>query len=294
MTNPFLERRLAPTRIEASDGQALTCFASTPTRDLEGGPALVFVHGGGVDHRMWNRQLEHFGARRRCLAVDVRGHGMSRPTAADFDLDRTARDLVELLDHLEIPAPVLVGQSMGALIGQAAIRLAPGRVGALVSVDSVDITSGFSLGAVLGMRSARPMLALWPYTHLSRTIANAVATTDDARAYTREVLAELGRADFLRMWRMVERSVGREPWPDFTWPRLLIVVGREDGVGLCRSGAEAWSERAGADVVWLEGAGHNANQDAPDAFNAALEAFVRDLGDGDELVTARAGSRDAD
>src|SRR4051794_3494653 len=58
--------------------------------DAGSGPAVVLLHGGGLDHRMWDDQVPAMAAEFRVLAVDARGHGWSstptRPFRHDEDL----------------------------------------------------------------------------------------------------------------------------------------------------------------------------------------------------------------
>jgi pimeloyl-ACP methyl ester carboxylesterase len=81
--------------------------------DEGAGIPLVFQHGLGGDVNQ-TRAFAISGA--RFLSFDARGHGQ---TIASLDLDRLtfssfANDLCSLLDHLEIPAAVIGGISMGA------------------------------------------------------------------------------------------------------------------------------------------------------------------------------------
>ncbi|WP_255306195.1 alpha/beta fold hydrolase [Streptomyces sp. Wb2n-11] len=96
--------------------------ASTPTRLLQtadgrlayreagSGPSLVFLHGGFLDHRMWEEQIRAFAPHYRVIAFDARGHGGSDNAAGPF---RHADDVAALLRGLEAAPAVLVGVSMG-------------------------------------------------------------------------------------------------------------------------------------------------------------------------------------
>ncbi|MEU5087789.1 alpha/beta fold hydrolase [Streptomyces sp. NPDC021356] len=79
-------------------------------REAGSGPPLVFLHGGFVDHRMWEEQLPVFAARHRVLAYDARGHGGSDTATGPF---RPADDVAALLRGLDAAPAVLVGVSMG-------------------------------------------------------------------------------------------------------------------------------------------------------------------------------------
>jgi pimeloyl-ACP methyl ester carboxylesterase len=98
------------------------------------GPPIVLLHGLTGTRRyvvMGSRLLERSG--RRAIAYDARGHGHSSPApdAGAYGYDRLARDLLVVMDSLQIERATLAGASMGA---QTIVRFAlvhPERVAAL-------------------------------------------------------------------------------------------------------------------------------------------------------------------
>ena len=80
-------------------------------RDAGSGPTVILLHGGAVDHRMWDPQFDALASDHRVIAVDARGHGRSSTPTAPF---RHCDDLAELCERLQIESAVLVGVSMGA------------------------------------------------------------------------------------------------------------------------------------------------------------------------------------
>ncbi|GAA2254058.1 hydrolase [Streptomyces ruber] len=79
-------------------------------REAGSGPSLVFLHGGFLDHRMWERQIASFAPRHRVIACDARGHGGSGNATGPY---RPADDVAALLRGLDAAPAVLVGLSMG-------------------------------------------------------------------------------------------------------------------------------------------------------------------------------------
>ena len=71
----------------------------------------------------------------RVLAVDYRGHGLTRVTDFDFGIHHIADDLIGLLDHLKIPAAVFGGASKGGFIAAAVYDHYPNRVLGLLMAD---------------------------------------------------------------------------------------------------------------------------------------------------------------
>jgi pimeloyl-ACP methyl ester carboxylesterase len=93
------------------------------------GPPVVLIHGGYLDHRMWDGQIEALKANYRVVRYDVRSHGRSHALEGPFsDPD----DLSVLLDTLKIPRAHLVGLSLGGQIALDFAILNPDRVESLL------------------------------------------------------------------------------------------------------------------------------------------------------------------
>ena len=92
------------------------------------GPAVLFIHGGATDSRLWNGQVAELARDYQVITYDMRGFGRSpRPTRPY----RMSDDPIAVLDHLGVTSTALVGFSMGAQIAlELAVRV-PDRVAAL-------------------------------------------------------------------------------------------------------------------------------------------------------------------
>ena len=97
------------------------------------GPAVVFIHAGVSDRRMWDPQFDYFADRFHVVRYDLRGFGKSE--MPDLPYSNRA-DLGKVLQFLGIEKAALVGCSMG---GSTAIDFtleSPERVIALLTVGS--------------------------------------------------------------------------------------------------------------------------------------------------------------
>jgi non-heme chloroperoxidase len=83
------------------------------TEQGEGRPVL-FSHGWPLSSDAWQVELKLFAdAGYRAIAHDRRGHGRSSKTYTGNDMDTYARDLAELVEHLDLHDLVVVGHSTG-------------------------------------------------------------------------------------------------------------------------------------------------------------------------------------
>ena len=103
----------------AVDGRRV--FAATGGKPFDPArPTVVFVHGAGMDHTVWNLQTRWFAHHgRNALAIDLPGHGRSEgPVLAT--IEAMADFVPRLLDAAGASQAALVGHSMGALVSLAA------------------------------------------------------------------------------------------------------------------------------------------------------------------------------
>jgi len=99
------------------------------------GPTLVLVHGLGSGTEHWLPMARELAHDHRVVLVELPGHGVSEMPSS-LSLDELADGLDRALDA-EGPGPVtLVGHSIGGLVATAEALRAPGRVRALVLIET--------------------------------------------------------------------------------------------------------------------------------------------------------------
>src|ERR1700686_4434225 len=105
--------------------------------DAGDGPPVVLLHGLACGKRMWFHQIRALRRRFRVIAYDLRGHGQTDApaVAAEYSAAHLARDLVGVLDALNIPQAAIVGFSLGGGPALAFAASKPERVSRLVLAD---------------------------------------------------------------------------------------------------------------------------------------------------------------
>ena len=98
------------------------------------GIPVVMVHAGIASHKMWDGQAAALVSDYRVIRYDYRGYGETKLTSGTFS---HYKDLLALLDHLEIEKAIFVGCSFGGSIVFDAALAAPERVLGLVIVGGV-------------------------------------------------------------------------------------------------------------------------------------------------------------
>ena len=99
-------------------------------------PVLVLSHSIGTDHGMWAPQVEDLLPYFQVLRYDTRGHGASDAPNGEYSVERLGRDVIGLVDALNISKFAFCGLSLGGAIGQWLALNAPDRVSGLVLANT--------------------------------------------------------------------------------------------------------------------------------------------------------------
>ncbi|MFG2140576.1 alpha/beta fold hydrolase [Streptomyces sp. NPDC048650] len=235
----------------------------------ESGPLLLCLHGIGSSSAAFAPQLAGLRAQLRVVAWDAPGYGRSPDPQGPLDLDGYADAAAEVIRAYGASAHVL-GVSWGGVI---ALRLAtrhPDLVDSLVVADASP-GSGTDPAKASGMRARAAELArLGPRAFAGRRGPRLVSERAPAELVER-VVDTMAAAVRLPGYGYAAESMAsadlRAELPAVTAP-VLVLCGEQDRV----TGTDAAQALAGAlhktAYVIVKDAGHLANQEQPERFNA--------------------------
>jgi 3-oxoadipate enol-lactonase len=231
-------------------------------------PAVVFSHGFGMDHSMFEPQIDDLRDDYRLLAWDQRGWGQTRATGP-FTLWDSAADLLALLESTGIERAVLCGMSQGGSVSLRAALLAPDRV----------------LGLILIGTQAGPenrigpdqLIAKWRSSGAGSIqhslAANLLGPGDWPRWYAKWMEMDVEQLDWAYR-SMIERDDLTGRLPDITCP-ALVVHGTDDtavpieNADMLRSGLGGITTFAP-----IVGGPHASNITHPVEVNEAIRQFL--------------------
>lgn len=235
------------------------------------GRPVVFTHGAGVDHAMFDAQFRAIcDAGYRAVNWDLRGHGESPLDEGTRFLAQDAiDDLAGLIEHLGLHRPVLIGHSLGGNLVQALVRSKPDAAAGVIVVDSAWNAGPLTRAERFGLRIAAPSLAMIPASRLPRLMAKASASTPGAIDYAQLCFARISKPVFLDVWRATVSLVDsdasyRSPVP------LTLIRGAEDRTGNIATAMPEWARAEGIVEHVISRAGHIAPLDAPDAVSEVV------------------------
>lgn len=251
------------------DGTTLNTRAEGP----ESAPCLLFSNSVLTDLSVWDAQAKALSDRYRVVRYDQRGHGASDVPKDPMDFRRYGADVVALLDALGIARCTYIGLSMGVPTGLGAFAAAPDRFERFVAVDGVS-------------RSAPGREAFWSERRDTardkgmQVIAESTAprwmpgTAPDAPEVARliEMVAATPVEGFAAATQALASYDLSNVVPTLALP-FLGITGEKDGA-MPEAVRTQFAAVPGARFAEIPGAGHLPNFQAPDAFNAALTAFL--------------------
>ena len=94
-------------------------------------PPLLLANSLGTNLGMWDEQIPAWADTHYVIRFDTRGHGSSEVAPTGFGIDRLGRDVLGLLDHLNVSVCDFVGLSLGGMVGQWLGVNAPQRLSRL-------------------------------------------------------------------------------------------------------------------------------------------------------------------
>jgi pimeloyl-ACP methyl ester carboxylesterase len=109
------------TELETHRRHATTESGAVSYLDVGRGRTAVFIHGIAINSLLWRHVISDVACeQRRCIAVDLPGHGRTpaAPPHADVSLTGLARRVIELCDHLGLERFDLVANNTGGAVAQ--------------------------------------------------------------------------------------------------------------------------------------------------------------------------------
>jgi 3-oxoadipate enol-lactonase len=240
------------------------------------GPALLLGGSLGTTLEMWEPQLAALEPIVQLVRFDTRGHGRSPVPAGPYRIDDLGRDVLRLMDDLQLERASYCGLSIGGMIGQWLAINAPERFDRLILICT---------GAFL------PPADPW----LERAAAVRAAGTPDviadaviARWFTEPFAAEhpdtvaryhamLGATDpggYAACCEAIATMDLRAGLPSVTSP-TLVISGAQDPSISPSHGRLIADAIPGSRYELLDPAAHLATVERPDAVNELITEFLR-------------------
>jgi pimeloyl-ACP methyl ester carboxylesterase len=97
---------------------------------------IVFIHGFPFDHTLWDDVIPELEDEYYCISYDIKGFGASEQGSGQYTMESYVDNLGNLIDHLEVVNPIIVGFSMGGYIALRANEKFKSKFKALILANT--------------------------------------------------------------------------------------------------------------------------------------------------------------
>ncbi len=236
-------------------------------------PVLMFSNSLGTDLHMWDDQAAHFAKNYRVLRYDQRGHGQSGAPEGPYSIERLGKDVLAVLEALEIQRVHYCGLSMGGMTGMWLARNAPDRFEKMIFANTApksQTPDSWNM-RIAGVKSkgiegvADPVLNVW-FTKEFRE------KKPDVIARMRKMMISHNPVGYVGCCAAIRDMDQRWAISEIKLPSLII-AGRGDNATPLKDSEFMATRIAGSELVALD-AGHISNVEQSAAFTAAVDKFL--------------------
>jgi len=246
---------------------------------------MLCVHGGAAHAHWFDYVAPCFTPDHHVRSLDLRGHGDSAwAEQKTYQWHANAADINALAEKLDLRDFVLVGHSMGGMISLVYAASYPGRLGALVVVDSIML---MPMDRVNRMRAYGEKPAR-PYDTQEDLVARYRLEGTEQQMAAPEVLRRMatysGRQEADGKWRhKADRRVyanfsqiaGVPLWEKVKVPALVVRGGEHSTRFTSETVAEVKARAPQVQVTAVRDSDHHVTLDNPRGFVEAVRAFLK-------------------
>lgn len=242
---------------------------------------VTFIHGAGGSSSIWYKQVRDFREQFNVLLIDLRGHGKSQEVFEryfndEYNFENISKDVVEVLDHLEIEKSHFVGISLGTILMRNICEFAPERVLSLVmggAVTRMNIRS--KILVAVGNATKKILPYMWLYK-LFAWIIMPRKRNKESRVLFAEQAKKLCQSEFIRWFNLtytVNPLLKYFNEHDTKLPTLYL-MGDQDYMFLPQV-MKLVKEHTTSVLQVIDNSGHVCNVEQPAIFNDKAIAFIR-------------------
>ncbi|MDY6933560.1 MAG: alpha/beta hydrolase [Spirochaetota bacterium] len=230
---------------------------------------LIFIHGAGGSSTMWLNQVDALMVNANTIAIDLPGHGRSsgqgRCKITDY-----AKSVVEFIDLIKVPKPILIGLSMGGAITLQTILDFSERIAAAVLI---------STGAKLRVLPVIFETIENNFDEFIKMMGKFSISNIADPKILHQMMDEMAKQDprvTLKDFRACDSFNVMERLSEINMPTLIITA-ENDNLTTPKYGKFLEERINGAQRTHIMDAGHIVSLEKPEEVNQAIGEFIKGL-----------------
>ena len=236
--------------------------------------AIIFLNSLGTDIRVWDKLLNVLGDHYRAVRLDKRGHGLSTNYENNISIENLAKDVGNLVDHLNLKNVCLVGLSIGGLIALEFIKQRPKTCKKLILCDTAPKIGSTDMWADRIKRVQEGGIEAISDDILARWFSTSfLKDKSDELQMWRSMLTRTTKSGYIGCCEAISRCDLTEQAKIINLP-TLVIVGEEDGstpVNLVRDAANLIKNSV---FKVIEKAGHLPCVEKPNEVGSTFMQFL--------------------
>ena len=233
------------------------------------GTPIVFIHGWTGTHLTWYNQVKYFSSKGyKVVVYDLRGHSSSeKPVEWEYTTENMCKDLLDLVNYLNLEKFVLVGHSYGGMIAQKFAITNQERILKLVLVDTAPAVYGFALKLQISLAKFLFRIAykrIMSFTKRRRKNVPEIIIDEELKCpkyVALKLLDEISKFNVKEELKLLKIPT-------------LIIVGENDSLLPVWLSEELHSLINGSKLVIIENSEHSPQIENPERFNFVLRKFL--------------------
>ena len=234
---------------------------------------IVFVHGVGLTHEIWQPQLDFF-KEYSTLSYDILGHGKSSLEKKEISFDDFSDQLINLIDELKIDKIHLIGFSIGSLIARNFATKFNNKLQSLILLGSIykrseeqqRIVNERFNQAKKELKLSRQALKRW---FTDKYLENNPDTYEKISS----ILSANNMANFLKVYELFVRHKNDEDFKKI-YCKTLVMTGEHDIGSTIEMSQQLNNIIKNSELKIIKDGKHLCGIECADEVNLAIKNFV--------------------
>lgn len=240
------------------------------------GPSILLLHGLGSSGEDWEFQIAALDEGYDVIVPDFRGHGKSSVPAGPYSISRFGEDIVSLIEQLEVGPLVIVGISLGGMVGFQIAADRPDLVSRLIAVNALPVFEVTRISQKIQVAIRRLITKRLSMERIGDVLSKRLLPGDELAQRRATMVDRWARNDkaayeatfeAILAWSGVAAAMAKTRVPITVMSSERDYVSPEDKHPYIQA-------MPTADTVIIEGAHHGVPIEYPERFNAALTKIL--------------------